>query len=266
MREDLMCRYTTLGVGGAARVLIAEKQEDLSGGVILGGGSNVLIGEKNLPDFIINKTSGSVFSGDGVYAPSGEKMRRLCALSTLKGLGGLEWAWGLPGSLGGAIKGNAGALGGSIGDLVEKVLVQRGSKKLWLDKTECAFGYRRSGLTDSDVILAATLRLEKRGFADIESNLLAAKRARRNQPKGKSAGCIFKNPPSGSIGKMLDELGLKGKRSGGAIISPVHANFIINQGNATPYDVYSLIVTAEEAIEKAFGFKPEREIKIYGDF
>lgn len=267
MREDFMFRYTTLGTGGKARVSVAEKPSELcSGAVILGGGSNVLIGQNNLPDFIINKTKGIEFSGETALVASGEKIQRLCALATLKGLSGLEWAWGLPGTLGGAIIGNAGAAGGDTASVIEKVNVVRGGKNLWLSRDECGFSYRKSGFLPGDVIVSAIIKIKKSGCKQIENNLLRAKELRSRQPKGRSAGCIFKNPPTGSIGKMLDELGFKGKREGGAMVSTEHANFIVNADDATPLDVYTLIKRMENAVEKAFGFTPEREIKIYGEF
>lgn len=268
MREDFLFRYTTLGVGGKARVFVAEKPEELlrQGAVILGGGSNVLAGERNLPDFIINRVDGAEFSGNKVTAYSGEKLSRLCARVTMLGLGGLEWAWGLPGTLGGAIVGNAGANGSDISSVVSGVTVFRSGSVINLTRDECGFRYRSSGFLPGDVIISARLNLLKRHFSEIETNLTAAKTARAGQPKGRSAGCTFKNPPGLSMGKIIDELGLKGRRIGGAKISETHANFIINDCGASPADVYELIKLIENKTESAFGFVPEREIKIYGDF
>lgn len=268
MREDFLFRYTTLGVGGKTRVFVAERPEELlrRGTVILGGGSNVLAGERNLPDFVINRVAGAEFSGCKVTAYSGEQLSRLCSQATLLGLGGLEWAWGLPGTLGGAIVGNSGANGSDISSVVQSVTVSRNGNIIDLTHDECGFCYRGSGFLLSDVIISAELNLQKRHFSEIENNLISAKRARARQPKGRSAGCTFKNPPGLSMGKIIDELGLKGRRIGGAKISEIHANFIINDCGASPADVYELIKSIENKTESAFGFVPEREIKLYGDF
>ncbi len=268
MREDFLFRYTTLGVGGKTRILVAEKPEELCecNSVILGGGSNVLAGERNLPDFIINRVEGAEFSAEKVTAYSGEKLNRICARATLSGLGGLEWAWGLPGTLGGAIVGNAGANGSDISSLVNSVTVFRSGSVINLTREECGFRYRGSGFLPGDVIISAQLNLLKRHFSEIEKNLKKAKQTRARQPKGKSAGCTFKNPPGLSMGKIIDQLGLKGQRIGGAKISEKHANFIVNDCGASSADVYELINLIEQKTESAFGFIPEREIKIYGDF
>ena len=117
-----------------------------------------------------------------------------------------------------------------------------------------------------DVIISAELNLLKRHFSEIEKNLKKAKQTRARQPKGKSAGCTFKNPPGLSMGKIIDQLGLKGQRIGGAKISEKHANFIVNDCGASSADVYELINLIEQKTESAFGFIPEREIKIFGDF
>lgn len=270
MRQDLMSRHSTLGVGGRARVCTVRTPKEFAalehGTIVLGGGSNVLIGEKNLPPFAINETCGIEFYGDEVYVLSGEKFSSLCKAAALRRLSGLEWATGLPGSFGGAVCGNAGATGKDVASTVVYVDVLRGGKIERLTKDECGFSYRNSCFKSGDVVSGARIKLKECGFAEIEQKTKQAVNLRKSQPKGRSAGCIFKNPPGASMGKILEEAGLKGKRIGGAVISDRHANFIINDGNARPGDVYELILFAEETVCRRFGFKPEREVKIIGDF
>ena len=269
MREESMARYTTLGVGGKTTVreiyAVKELAELPDGNVVLGGGSNVLIGETKLPVFAVNKTRGRKFYGDKAYFASGEKLSAICRAAAERGLGGMEWAAGLPGTAGGAVAGNAGTAYGDMASAVDYVDISRDGRTERLSAEECGFSYRSSALNGATVI-GVGLKFLKRSRADIERLERAALALRKNQPKGRSAGCVFKNPPGMSAGKILDELGLKGKRRGGAMISPVHANFIVNDGGASPRDVYYLICYAEEKLFEKLGFALQREVKIYGEF
>lgn len=269
MREEYMSCYTTLGVGGKAWVKAACSVADLSdtpdGSVILGGGSNALIGEKNLPMFIINRVKGAVFNGEEAYFMSGESLSAVRTMAAERGLSGLEWAVGIPGTVGGALAGNAGTRSGDIASSVDYVDVIEGKSFVRMPAGACGFAYRQSALSGR-IIVGAGMTFTRRTRQEIEQNQQAAAKLRSRQPEGRSAGCIFKNPPGISIGKIMDRLGLKGKRHGAAMISPKHANFIVNEGGATAGDVYYLICYAEEKLYKELGFMPRREVKIYGEF
>lgn len=269
MREVELSRLTTLGVGGKACVFVAETPKDLcslADLTVLGGGSNILAGNRNLPDFVLNKTSGIEYFDDGIYASSGERISKLCMCAKLAGLSGLEWAWGLPGTLGGAVKGNAGAINRCMADIVDYVDVFIQGKSVRVSNNECGFFYRNSRFDKNTVILGAKLLLKRADSQEIEKRMMCAREKRLTQPKGKSAGCVFKNKDGLIAGKIIDECGLKNKRIGGAKISDKHANFIINFANAHAEDVYELILFAENEVKRQTGVLLEREIKIFGEF
>ena len=267
MLEVNLERYSTLGIGGRAEVEVvktAEALSVLSDSVIIGGGSNVLFGDRNLPPIAINKVSGISVSGRHVYAYSGTRMAELVRRSAGVGLSGLEWAYGLPGSVGGAVVGNAGANGKSVSDNVLYVDAVKNGRIVRLSASQCGFAYRNSALSGC-IVSGACFWLERGSKGEINGRIKSALEKRMTQPKGKSAGCTFKNPDGYSAGWLIQECGLKGKRVGGAVISERHANFIINIGSATAKDVYSLILTAEKAVYDKFGIKLDREIKIVGE-
>ncbi len=269
MQEVELSRLTTLGVGGKARVFVAETSEELcesADAIVLGGGSNILAGSRNLPDFILNKTLGIQCFDDGIYACSGERISKLCMRASLCGFSGLEWAWGLPGTLGGAIKGNAGAAGECIGKITEYVDVFCLGKTRRFSNAECCFSYRNSRFDEKTIIIGAKFLLNRASAGEIEKNIQSARKKRLLQPKGKSAGCIFKNVDGVSAGKIIDECGLKNKKAGGAKISNEHANFIINYADARAEDVYELILFTEKEVKRQTGILLEREIKIFGEF
>lgn len=268
MREVVLSELTTFGLGGKARAIIAENIGDLEkyGYLpVLGGGSNVLMSDKSLPDFLLNRTRGIEISGERVYACSGETMGKICLFAANANLSGLEWAAGLPGTVGGAIVGNAGAIGSDMSSCIEHVDVIRDGRRIRLNKNECGFTYRDS-LLRNDVIVGASLLLREADRSQIQKSVTAALRKRKTQPRGKSAGCIFRNPPGASAGAIIDRLGLKGKKMGGAVVSPEHASFIINDGTAVPRDVYELILFIENEVYRRTGIMLRREIKIYGEF
>ena len=268
MVEVNLSQKCTLGVGGVAKAVIAKTTSDLEkayGSVIIGGGSNLLISGKNLPPITINKVTGIFRCGRLIYARSGERTSKLVSESARYGLSGLEWAYGLPGTVGGAVVCNAGANGVSVSDALLFVdVVERGVRRR-LSVSECGFAYRASRL-DSCVVLGACFALNEAEKRDILQRLDEAKSVRARQPKGRSAGCCFKNPHNESAGKLIDECGLKGLRVGGAVVSDQHANFIINDANATPNDIYELILTIEKAVYERFNIRLEREIRIIGEF
>ena len=266
-----LSRYTTLGVGGRAKELVIARSEqeliDNGDALVLGCGSNVLVSDRGYDGtVVINRFEEISVCGDTVTAGSGTRLGVLCNVLCESELGGLEWASGIPGSIGGAVRMNAGAFGGQISDVLLFADVLRDGELIRLGVSELGLGYRTSALKSGDVIISATLRLQKRDKKNI-ADLAAEYRAKRleTQPKGRSAGSVFKNRGGVPVAKALDNLGFKGYRIGGAMVSNEHANIIVNTGDATADDVYSLIKTLKSALED-IGYDAQEEIIYIGDF
>jgi len=294
-----LARHTAARLGGLAEVLFeAETLDELERVVclawtqdwplvILGGGSNVLVSDRGVRGLVvINRTRQVVFDlqadPPGVYAESGANFGLLARQAARHGLAGLEWAAGIPGTLGGAVVGNAGAHGGDMaGSLLLAEILQHlpaGAgetvrRETWpVEKLE--YGYRTSALkhlgarqSGSHLVLAARLRLTHSTPEVVQSRSdeLVAHR-KRTQPPGASLGSIFKNPPGDYAGRLIDAAGLKGARVGEAQISPVHANFFINLGGASAGDLRALIHLAQETVAKKFGVTLELEIELLGEW
>ena len=208
----------------------------------------------------------SVFNGDLVVAGSGACLASVSSAAARCGLSGLEWAIGIPGSVGGAVRMNAGAFGGAISDRLLYADVLRGGAVVRLGRGELGFSYRHSAIADDDVVIAAAFLLDKISAAVTLARCGEyTERRRSKQPSGKSAGSVFKNPSGISVGKVLDGAGLKGLRNGGAVISPVHANIIVNTGDATADDVCGLIRIMKGELE-ARGIEAKEEIIYVGGF
>jgi len=296
-----LAAYTTFKIGGPARfffepISLKELQDALVFArdkrlpvFILGTGSNILVSDSGLNALVI-KLSGKDFKGlriNGFYmqAGCGLKLNQLLIRAKNSGLSGLEFLAGIPGTLGGALMGNAGAWGKSIGDLVEeaRVLDYNGKPKL-LKKSQLEFGYRKSNLSKY-IIVQAKLKLapaKQDEIASLTSQLLK-QRALRQENNLPNAGCIFKNPmtpqPAALLkgrqtaalwpaalwpaGRLIDACGLKAKAVGGAVISSLHANFILNRGKAKSKDVLSLMRLMRREVKRRFKVNLEPEIKIW---
>jgi len=240
---------------------------------ILGGGSNVVFADGELDGVVLSsrRLNRSAWStADGCVTLSAEAGCLLSGVvfeSVKNRLTGAEFAVGIPGTLGGAIAGNAGAGGHSIGDLLEEVTAVEsgGGVRVW-KRGEFTHSYRHFSLSSPDRFFAGCKVLFRRtAQTEIEEKLNAFKRERSVQPHGvKSAGCAFKNPPLDSAGRLLDASGCKGLRAGGATISNVHANFIVNTGDATGSDVFELMQSCRDIVFRKTGIKLEPEIKLLG--
>lgn len=267
---DSLSRYTTFGIGGAARhIAVARSRGELidADGLILGGGSNVLVSDGGYDgSVIINRYESIELSGSEAIVGSGTRLPYLARFLAERGLGGLEWAEGIPGTVGGAVAMNAGAFGSCVADRILYADVLRGGELLRIPRDGLRLGYRRSAIGDGDVVIAAAFAL---GSADPSASIglcdgyAAIRRAK--QPRGRSAGSVFKNPDGMSIAKLIDEAGLKGYTVGGARISDAHANVIINTGGATARDVTDIIHTVKAAMSE-IGVAAEEEIVYIGDF
>lgn len=256
---------------------------------VIGNGSNLLVRDDHINGIVIkigDSTSGSNFlnnieiDGEVVKAEAGINLGVLCSCLADKGLSGLEFAAGIPGTLGGAIYMNAGSNQESIGTLVEKVEIMKRNAGLpsgeikWYLKEEMRFGYRQSSFSakggsasggKSGIILSTVLKLQKKNPKTIKEKMEKVLERRRTAlPLDfPSAGSIFKNPIGDFAARLIETCNLKGLKSGDAIVSEKHANFILNTGNATYKDVYSLITTMRGAVKKKFGISLELEVTIW---
>ncbi len=235
---------------------------------VLGGGSNLLVDDGELPCAVIH-VAAPVFDsiaparGAAVRVGAGVRTSRLVAFCRDNGLGGLEFLAGLPGTVGGAVAGNAGAWGQQVSQRLSRVwLLRKDGRHLALEPEQMEFSYRGSGLREA-VITEAEFRLEPRDRELIAGQVAeyAAARAERHPAGIASAGCIFKNPPGDYAGRLLDECGMKGARVGDAEVSSVHANFVLNRGNATAADVLALVRRMRRAVRKRFDIGLELEVR-----
>lgn len=264
-------RYTTFRIGGYCDRLIVAKSEaeliDNADALILGNGSNVLLGRHIGGTVVINRANAILPKGDGlVYAQSGATLAEVNAFAFSNGLSGLEWAAGIPASVGGAALMNAGARGSCVAEHSRSIRVFRGGAVINLDCAELKPSYRNGGLNRGDVVLGVLYKLKpEKPEASRDAYANALKERRRKQPTGLSAGCVFKNPEGGAAGKLIDECGLKGLTVGDARVSEKHANFIINKGDATFADVRDLMYTVMAQVYEKTGIKLQEEIKVYGD-
>lgn len=278
--------YTSARIGGPADGLVTVSSADELANtvsrlwqmnvsyVILGGGSNVLISDKGVRGVVVlNKAKDVRFetgSRPKVRAEAGVVFANLARRAASHGLSGLEWAAAVPGTVGGAVYGNAGAFGGDMaGSLIQTELLTDIGRQTWsVEKME--YGYRSSVLKRRSlkyVVLWADLWLEH-SSKEAVSDKIAQFSARRKetQPPGASMGSMFKNPPGEYAGRLIEAAGLKGTRIGNAEISPVHANFFINHGQTKAEDVRALANLARESVAKKFGIELELEIEFVGEW
>jgi UDP-N-acetylmuramate dehydrogenase len=242
--------------------------------IILGGGSNVLVSDAGVREVIllnraramdINEAECTAWAESG--ASFGALARKICA----RGFTGLEWAAGIPGTVGGAVFGNAGAHGADVaGNLIMAEILHRyQGKQLWTSG-QMGYAYRSSALkrdAKNAVILSARFGYQVSTIA--ASRTLMEKftnQRKRSQPPGASMGSMFKNPPGDFAGRLIDQAGLKAARIGKAVISPLHANFFINEGGSQAQDIFSLIRLAQQTVAEKFGVKLELEIELIGDW
>ncbi len=283
-REEPLARRTTLRVGGAARlyaepadeadlrVLLTAAQEAGVPVLMLGRGSNLIVPDAGVDGIVISlgRPGWSTFEplADGrVRVGAGLRLKNLCGLAAAAGLTGFEFLEGIPGNVGGALRMNAGAMGGWMLDVVAEVrLMTRDGTVLTVARSDLHVAYRECAELRDAVALGAVLQPGARAAEAEVARQIDAYRHRRHesQPREPSAGCIFKNPPGTSAGRLIDEAGLKGERIGDAEVSAVHANFIVNRGRATSADVLALVRRVRRRVREAKGVDLEPEALLYG--
>jgi UDP-N-acetylmuramate dehydrogenase len=283
--SEPMSNHTSLRIGGCADIFI--KPEDLSSlqrlranlkknqvpFFAMGGGTNILVREGGVDGAVVSfgyfkNIDVSSEDADSVklYVEAGTPLRRLVSFSSEKGYSGIEGLAGIPGTVGGAICGNAGAFGYEMKDVLLSVTVMVAGGIEVLDAGKMVFEYRSSSIRPDEMILGAEVYLKK----DSKENVSAKvddflKRKRERQPIGEpSAGCVFKNPPGLSAGKLIDEAGCKGMRMGNVEVSGIHANFFVNRGGAKAFDFIRLMEQVAHKVAEKFGVVLEPEIRIIG--
>jgi UDP-N-acetylmuramate dehydrogenase len=276
-----LAQMTYLGIGGTTDLLRIVRHEAIpdlvnlldSSGVphkFLGGGSNLLVVDDELPFVVMQLAKPEpevVVEGNVASVDAAADLGRTVTFCAKRNLGGMEGLIGVPGTVGGALRMNAGAYGTQIGSYVREVKVYRsGERKIETLKGEqISFEYRHTSFGPNDMMLSVKLELPTKPYAEIIKGIRICNEKRRSsQPLGqKSAGCIFKNPPGASAGRMIDELGLKGFSVGDAQVSDRHANFFINAGQASAADMLSLIANVRERVREAYGVNLENEVVVW---
>src|SRR6202165_786723 len=282
LRESTaLAGLTSLGIGGTTDLLRIKNHESLPDLLnllaathtpqkSLGGGSNLLVGDGNLPWVVLQLVRPDpdvVLDGNFAYVDAAADLGRMITFCAKNDLGGREGRIGVPGTVGGALRMNAGAYGMQIGSYVREVKLYRAaSRKIEILRDEqISFEYRHTSFAPDDMMLAVILELPSKPFKVILEGIRICNEKRRSgQPLGqKSAGCIFKNSPSASAGRMIDELGLKGLSVGDARVSDRHANFFVNAGRASAKDMFTLISDVRQRVHSAFNVELEHEVVVW---
>jgi UDP-N-acetylmuramate dehydrogenase len=279
LRDEPMREHTTFRIGGTVSAVVypcsAEElmslcricKENDAAYFILGNGSNLLVSDESL-DIIMICTSGlnalSV-SENTITVGAGVKLSKIASFALENGLGGFEFAHGIPGTLGGAVYMNAGAYGGEMKDVVTSVTAVDSDNALkTYDNAACEFSYRHSAFCDGGVVLSAKIELTPKDKSEIRGKMdeLAARRKEKQPLEYPSAGSTFKRPETGFAAAMIDEAGLKGYTIGGAQVSEKHAGFVINRGGATFEDVTALMEHIQKTVFERKGVLLSPEVKI----
>lgn len=279
-----MAAHTSFRIGGPADIFLTPgSAEQLAGAIrilrrqgipvfILGNGSNLLVRDKGIRGAVV-QLSGRMAAieteGTALYAEGGALLAAAAAKAAEEGLAGLEFASGIPGSIGGAAIMNAGAYGGEMKDVLESVdVLTRDLRRETLPAAALGLSYRHSSLAErGDIVLGAKFRLEKGDGQAIRARMaeLAEQRREKQPLQYPSAGSTFKRPEGYFAGKLIQDAGLKGKTIGGAQVSEKHAGFLINTGDATAQDMLALIAYCQRTVEEKFGVRLETEVRIVGE-
>ncbi len=278
-KNESLAKYTTLRIGGKAEIITFPDEEKIQAllmvikneGIpyyVIGGGSNLLVSDKGFRGVIINTKKMESIRVDGLnlIVSGGAKLGKVIAVLVKKGLSGMEGLVGIPGSVGGAIKGNAGSFGYEIKDCLKELeIIDKDLKIKILKKQDINFKYRSSGLSEEYIIKTAKFNLIKddgQGFKRMKNFL--EKKTKTQPLRDRSAGCVFKNPDGNSAGYLIDKAGLKGLRVGDIVVSSIHANYFINVGRGKASDFLRLMEIVKEKVFKIFSIELQPEIKLLG--
>ncbi|HEX7618299.1 MAG TPA: UDP-N-acetylmuramate dehydrogenase [Verrucomicrobiae bacterium] len=282
-RDEPLAKHTTLRVGGPADVCVEPASEaDLAAVVrfcgargvpffVIGRGSNLLVRDGGYRGVVIRLSHVALskieFEGVRLSCGAGAKLKNVAIEARRHGLSGLEFLEGIPGSVGGALRMNAGAMGGQTFDVVESVrLMDFDGNIREVEPPELSVKYRGCDMLKNHIALGAVLKGRADSPESIAQRMSAFNQKRwMSQPAAPSAGCAFKNPPSIPAGRLIDELGLKGARVGGAVVSQEHGNFILNEGHATARDVLALIALLQAKARAGRGIELHTEVEIIGE-
>lgn len=286
-RNEPMSRRTTLGIGGPADLLVVAHSEDEVARVlgvaerlglpqfVLGGGSNLLVGDGGIRGIVLTlggalATLSVLEGGRRIEVGAGCSFARLTQVALEQGWRPAVGWFGTPGQVGGALVMNAGTRDGEIGDVVVEVRAATSAGPMRLTHAACDFGYRKSAFPAGAVLTGACLQCDSHQSNEAEAlkgmaqGLLTRRHA--TQPRLRSAGSVFKNPPNDFAGRLIEAAGLKGHRVGAAQVSEVHANFVVNLGGATARDVLTLAEHARAAVKQHSGVELQWEVRRVGDF
>jgi UDP-N-acetylmuramate dehydrogenase len=276
-----LAKLTSLGIGGTTDLLLIHRHESIPAlldlleetGVahkFLGGGSNLLVVDGKLPFVVLQLAQPKpdvVIEGNIASVDAAADLGKTVTLCAKNNLGGMEGLIGVPGTMGGALRMNAGAYGTQIGSYVREVKVYRAGARTieTLSGDQISFEYRHTSVDPDDMMLAVKLELPSKPYQEILQGIRICNEKRRaSQPLGqKSAGCIFKNPAGASAGRMIDELGLKGFSVGDARVSDRHANFFVNAGRASAADMLSLVSHVRDRVQSVYGMTLEYEVVVW---
>ncbi len=284
LKNEPMSKHTTFKTGGCADTFyrifdfdgLSEVLDILNKNgekpLIIGNGSNLLVSDMGpgVPVIEIGEGMSEVIcDGDMIEAQAGARLSKVSRVALENSLTGMEFASGIPGTIGGALYMNAGAYGGEMKDVVESVKVLMNGEIIELKGDEMDFGYRHSrAMQDEMIFLSTKLRLKSGDKTKIEETMNDFNQRRRDkQPlEYPSAGSTFKRPEGYFAGKLIMDSGLAGETFGGAMVSPKHCGFVINTGGATSTDVYELIKRVQNVVYEKFGVRLETEVKLIGEF
>jgi len=284
--NESMAKHTSFRIGGPAdlfcvvnsiedlkKILGYTKEKEIPV-LMLGNGSNLLVSDKGFRGVVVKL--GDVFSalsveGDSIIAGAGVDLRKLCRFALDNSLTGMEWAYGIPGTLAGAVFMNAGAYGGEFSQIVEyTIYLDEDFQEKEMTNAEHAFSYRTSVFQKEKkdaVILMTKIKLNPGNKEEIEAKMkdYMNRRITKQPLELPSAGSVFRRPENAYVGQMVEELGLKGFSIGGAQVSEKHAGFIVNRGNASCEDVKSLIKYIQEKVEEKYGILLKTEVREVGE-
>jgi len=281
--DEPLAKHTTLRVGGPADVYAEPASEaDLAAAVkfcqerslplfVMGRGSNLLVRDGGFRGVILCLAhayfSRIKITGERLQCGAGAKLKNVAVEAKRNGLSGVEFLEGIPGSVGGALRMNAGAMGGATFDVIESVrFMDHAGKIQERSRAGMPVEYRCCPLLKNNIALAAVFKCQPAARGEIEKRMKAFSEKRwASQPVAPSAGCLFKNPEQIPAGKLIDELGLKGARVGGAVVSAEHGNFIVNDGKATARDILELIAILKARAKEARGIDLHTEVEIIGE-